>query len=75
MEYPGSFEVRTVRANGVIKWRGELVFVSEVLIGERIALTHVDDGRLDLYFGPACLATWNDRTGSFEPPQTDHNGL
>ena len=75
MEYPSSFEVRTVRANGVIKWRGELMFISEVLTGERIAFTRADEEHLHLYFGPVRLATWNDRTGRFEPPLEDQNDL
>lgn len=68
MEYPSSFEVRSVRDHGVIKWRGELVFISEVLTGERVAFAHLDDDRWRLYFGPVCLALWNDRTRRFEPP-------
>ena len=70
MEYPPSFAVRTVRSQGVIKWKGELVFVSEVLIGERVALVRADDERWLLYFGGAQLATWNDRSQKFEPPSS-----
>jgi transposase InsO family protein len=68
VEYPSSFEVRTVRSQGAIKWRGELVFVSEVLIGERVALTPADDDRWHIYFGPVRLAAWNDRLQKFEAP-------
>lgn len=68
IEYPNSFEVRTVRSQGTIKWRGRLTFVSEVLIGERVALTPADEDRWHIYFGPVRLAAWNDRVKKFEAP-------
>ena len=67
-QYPSSFEVRRVRAHGVIKWRGDLVFVSEVLIGEPIGLARIDEDRWDLYFGTVRLAVWSDRHMRFEAP-------
>ena len=66
MEYPASFEVRRVRGKGMVKWRGELVFVSEVLTDEMIGFARVDEDRWDLYFGHARLAAWNDRLRRFE---------
>ena len=68
VEYPSSFAVRTVRSQGAIKWQGELVFVGEVLIGERVALAPDGEDRWQLYFGPVRLATWNDHIRKFEPP-------
>ncbi len=68
VEYPSSFEVRSVRSQGAIKWRGELVFVGEILIGERVALVPDADDRWHLYFGPVRLATWNDDSKKFGPP-------
>lgn len=53
--------VRAVRSNGQIKWRGEMIFVSEVLIGERVAFRQVGDSEWNLYFGPVLLAKWDDR--------------
>jgi putative transposase len=69
IEYPSTAEVRTVRSNGTIKWKGDLQFVSEVLIGERIAFIHAEDERWHLYFGNANLAIWNERSGKFESSQ------
>ena len=46
IEYPPLTEVRRVRSNGQIKWRGELVFVSEALIGELVGITEDKDGWL-----------------------------
>jgi hypothetical protein len=68
IEYPSSFEVRTVRSNGQIKWKGGLLFVSEVLRDEPVALVQVEDDRWHLYFSTVHLATWNERTSKFEAP-------
>ncbi|HEU4888966.1 MAG TPA: integrase core domain-containing protein [Thermoanaerobaculia bacterium] len=70
IEYPSSFEVRTVRSNGQIKWKGELLFVSEVLRDELVGLVQVEDDRWDLHFGSVHLATWNERRSKFEAPST-----
>lgn len=68
IEYPSSFEVRRVRSNGEIKWRGDLVFVGTVLREELIAMVPADGDRWHLYFGQVHLATWDDRTRKFAPP-------
>jgi hypothetical protein len=36
--YDAHHEVRRVRSDGTIKWRNELIFVSEALIGELLGL-------------------------------------
>ncbi len=46
MQYPPLTEVRRVRSNGQIKWRSELVFVSEALIGELVGITEDKDAWL-----------------------------
>lgn len=68
VEYPASFTVRRVRSNGYIKWRGDEVFVGEVLVGERVGLVQVDDRRWELYFGNRHLADWCDRLGRWIAP-------
>jgi len=68
IEYPSSFEVRKVRSNGQIKWKGDLLFVSEVLRDEPVGLIQVEDDRWYLYFGTVHLASWNERTSKFESP-------
>ncbi len=70
VDYPTSFEVRTVRSNGQIKWKGEMLFVSEVLRDERVALLQSDEHLWQIYFGPVHLATWNERRRKFDPPTT-----
>ena len=60
-EYPPTALVRRVRSNGEIKWRGHLVFLSEVLSGEIVGLSETLTG-YDVYFGPM-------RLGRLDPAQ------
>lgn len=68
-DYPASFEVRRVRDRGLVKWRGDLVFIGMVLVGEWVAFSRVDDDRWNMYFGPVHLATWSERDARFHAPQ------
>lgn len=68
VEYPGSFTVRRVRSNGYIKWRGSMVFVGEVLIGEPVGLVQTDDAVWELYFGNRLLAVWDENKKRWIPP-------
>lgn len=61
LEYPGHFEVRSVRSRGEIHWRGELVYLSEALIGERVGLEEGDEGVWSVFFGEMLLARFNER--------------
>lgn len=58
-EYPGHFEVRTVRTAGEIKWQGELLYVSDVLAGEQIGLEEVEEDQWAVYFGEVLLARFD----------------
>jgi putative transposase len=60
-EYPGHFEVRSVRLNGEIKWQGELLFVSEALRGERVGLEETGDGVWTVYFAAVPLARFDEQ--------------
>jgi putative transposase len=42
--YDADHVERRVRSNGEIKWAGELIFVSQALIGETIGVTETEDG-------------------------------
>jgi transposase InsO family protein len=42
--YDADHQVRRVRTDGTIRWRGEFLFVSEALIGERIGLAETEEG-------------------------------
>lgn len=69
--YPGSFLVRRVRSNGYIKWRGDEVFVGEVLIGEPVGLLQTTDDVWELYFGSRHLANWDERRRRWVQPLRD----
>ncbi|HEX4955799.1 MAG TPA: IS481 family transposase, partial [Thermoanaerobaculia bacterium] len=58
--YPGHYEVRRVRSTGEVKWRGETIYLSEVLIGEAVGLVETDHHLWSLYFGPLRLGTYDE---------------
>ena len=65
-DYDDAAQIRQVRSNGEIKWRGQLFYISQVLVGEAVALMPYGDGvwRIDYRFHP--LGLMNDRTGKVE---------
>ena len=60
--YPGQVEVRRVSEGGTISWNGHLVFLSEVLRGQDVALEEVDDACWNVLFYTTLLARWDART-------------
>lgn len=60
LDYPEHFERRQVRQDGCIRWHGQFIFVSEVLVGEPVGLEEVDEGTWSLYFGSLLLARLQD---------------
>ena len=62
VSYPGHYETRSVRPNGVIKWQGRLLFVSESLVGERVGLIEIADGIWSLYFSAIELGRYDETT-------------
>lgn len=55
LEYPSGVELRTVRHNGEIKWAGELIYVSDALVGQVIGLEPLDGRHWRMHFGPVEL--------------------
>lgn len=51
IEYDTNMDVRLVNANGEIKWNGQSIFTSEVLIGAHVGLLRVDNSLLAIQFG------------------------
>lgn len=49
-DYPAEVAVRRVRSNGEIKWRGELIFLCNSLIGEAVAIEEVEEGQWQVHF-------------------------
>lgn len=60
-EYADGVIVRRVRHNGEIRWRGDTLFLSEVLIGEPIGCEENDDGSFSLTYGPIELGFIDNR--------------
>lgn len=58
--YPEEATVRLVHTNGCIKWQGDLVYVSEALCGERIALTPLTTRHWQLWVGAWRLALYDE---------------
>jgi len=49
-DYPAEAAVRRVRSNGEIKWNGGMVYVSQTLAGELVAVEETEDGEWALRF-------------------------
>jgi transposase InsO family protein len=60
LQYDSDMQVRRVRSNGQIKWRGELIFVGEALRGERVGLQEIGAGQQALFVGAMPVAIWNE---------------
>ncbi len=63
-DYHADHEVRRVRRNGEIKWRGALVFIGQALVGEPVGLEETEDGCWAVRYGPVALGTL-DADGGF----------
>ena len=59
--YPDSWLLRSVRGTGEIKWRGDLLYVSQSLIGQWIGLEPLADGRWTVHFMTQMLGTLDER--------------
>lgn len=53
--YAADEQVRRVRSAGEIKWKGSLLFVSEALVGEAVALRQREDGHWQVRFADVPL--------------------
>ncbi|HEX2094425.1 MAG TPA: IS481 family transposase [Longimicrobiaceae bacterium] len=61
-EYPGHCEIRQVRGNGILYFRDRTIFLSELLIGQQVALEEIADGVWSIYFYGLLLARLDERT-------------
>ncbi len=62
VEYTSEMTVRRVRTRGEIKWKGELIYLSEALVGEPVGLIPETDRHLAIYFGPMKLCLMDQQT-------------
>ena len=61
--YEGHCRVRRIRGNGILYFGDRQYFLSEVLIGEDVALEEIDDGVWSIYFYDLLLARLDERAG------------
>ncbi|HEX6751705.1 MAG TPA: hypothetical protein VF092_30710, partial [Longimicrobium sp.] len=61
-EYPAHCIVRQVRANGILYFRDRSIFLSELLIGQHVALEEIADGIWSIYFYELLLARMDERS-------------
>lgn len=55
VRYPDGWEVRSVRSNGQIRWRGRLRFIGESVVGMKVGLKPVGAGRRRVYLAGVLL--------------------
>ena len=55
IEYASDMTVRRVRSKGEIKWKGQLIYLTEALAGEPVGLVPESECHLAVYFGPLKL--------------------
>ena len=59
--------MRRVRSRGEIKWAGDLIFVSEALIGEPVAIEETEEGEMRVRYADVALGFIKERPPP--PPQ------
>ncbi len=57
LRYPEHMQTRRVDAKGKLHFLGGSTYLGALLVGEVVGLDPVEDGKHDLYFGPALLGT------------------
>lgn len=74
VEYDTNQDVRSVRHSGEIKWKGELIYISELLARHRVGLKEVADNRVEVRYSFHLLGHINLATGRLEPASRWHAG-
>ena len=65
--YDAEHAVRRVRSNGVIKWAGDLIFLSEALVGEPVGIAETDTGDWIVRFADIPVGLIDRRTARLRP--------
>lgn len=73
--YPAGADVRRVSRGGTISWRGQLVFLSQVLRGEDVALEEIDDDCWNIVYYSTLLARWDGRTARLVSTRSGLTGV
>ena len=67
VEYDSQLTVRRVRHNGQFKWRGHLIYLSEVLAHEPVALLPKDNESWEIRYSFHLLGTLNQHSQTISP--------
>lgn len=62
VEYDSYLEVRQVRTDGTIKWKGKHVYMGEAFVGEPIGLEETAHGIWSLRFGPLVIGILDEQS-------------
>lgn len=65
--YPAEAAVRKVRSNGVIKWKGELIYIADILIGDAVAVSETEQGEWMVLFYDRPIGVIDPRTNTLKP--------
>lgn len=61
IEYSHDVETRSIRTNGTMKWCGKEIFITETLIGERIALMPCGEDDWIIYYSSLPIGLFNEK--------------
>lgn len=70
VQYESGITVRQVRHKGEIKWRGELIYVSEVLAKEPVGLKPIDNDKWELRYSFHLLGVLDERNKNIIPAKS-----
>ena len=73
IEYGPATTVRRVRYNGEIKWRGDLIYVSQVLAQEPLGLTQIEEEKWEVRYSFHLLGTLDQRRKKILPAKIWHH--
>jgi hypothetical protein len=65
--YDGEQAVRRVRSNGEIRWGGDLIFLSETLVGESVGIAESESGDWIVSFADVALGRIERRSRKLRP--------
>ena len=74
-DYPAGHDVRRVRTNGEIKWRGNHIYINQALAGEPIGLAEDGDGAWHVSYGTVALGVIAHGGGRMKNPPKQPCGL
>jgi len=74
--YPRTYEVRNVRTNGEIKWKGDFYYIGEALHGMSLGIEKGEYKEHKVYFRKLFLGIIDEsKPGALRPPASDHQAF